>query len=212
MHRSTTFYTILLCCLLLFASLGGAFATWRYSDQYASNVESTMHPTLSDFEWKPEQILPTESELGKNHLALIELILNESNKGYGLNYDNKHVLESYLNSNGIIFSNQKTSGGNLKFVSDETDQLYYCVEKVNDTTYYAYTFAYSELNSVKGTEKYMPVYRTTLEKTDKWRAPRSFFGYAKTALLRAFGASAMSGQLSYTINVDTWIHDVEYSG
>ena len=83
--------------------------------------------SLSEFEWKPEEILPTESEIGENHLALIELFLNEDNKGYGLNYDSKHVLERYLNKNGVVFSNQKVSGGNLKFVSDETNQLYYCV-------------------------------------------------------------------------------------
>ena len=95
---------------------------------------------VSGFDWAPEEILPTESQIGENHLMLIELILNEKSKGYGLNYDQKNVLESYLNSKGIIFSNQKTSGGNIKFVSDETDQLYYCIEKISNTTYYAYTF------------------------------------------------------------------------
>ena len=130
-------YTLFLLSLLLLSSIGGVFATWYYTYSEVASTEENLSVTLSDFEWKPEQILPTESEIGENHLKLIDLILNESNKGYGLNYDNKHVLESYLNKNGIIFSNQKTSGGNLKFVSDETNQLYYCVEKVSDTLYYA---------------------------------------------------------------------------
>ncbi len=70
--------------------------------------------------------------------------------------------------------------------------------------YYAYTFSFSDLNSVKGTATVMPAYRTILEKTDIWRAPRSYFGYAQTKLLRAFGAENTPGTLAYSIDVSTW--------
>ena len=204
MGRSIVRYTAFLCSLFVLASVCGVFATWYYTYETAPNAQANLSVSLSDFEWKPEEILPTESEIGENHLALIELILNESNKGYGLNYDNKHVLEGYLDKYGLVFSNQKVSGGNLKFVSDETNQLYYCVEKISETMYYAYTFSFSDLNSVKGTATVMPVYRTVLEKTDIWRAPRSYFGYAQTKLLRAFGAENTPGTLEYSIDVSTW--------
>ena len=204
MGRSIVRYTAFLCSLFVLASVGGVFATWYYTYKTAPSVQENLSVTLSEFEWKPEEILPTESEIGENPLALIELILNENNKGYGLNYDNKHVLEGYLNKEGLVFSNQKVSGGNLKFVSDETNQLYYCVEKITDTMYYAYTFSFSDLNSVKGTATAIPVYRTVLEKTDKWRAPRSYFGYAQTKLLRAFGAENTPGTLEYSVDVSTW--------
>ena len=204
MGRSIVRYTAFLCSLFVLASIGGVFATWYYTYETTPSVQENLSVSLSDFEWKPEEILPTESEIGENHLALIELILNENNKGYGLNYDNKHVLEGYLDKYGLVFSNQKVSGGNLKFVSDETNQLYYCVEKISETMYYAYTFSFSDLNSVKGTATVMPVYRTVLEKTDIWRAPRSYFGYAQTKLLRAFGAENTPGTLEYSIDVSTW--------
>ena len=204
MGRSIVRYMAFLCSLFVLTSVGGVFATWYYTYETAPNAQENLSVSLSDFEWKPEEILPTESEIGENHLALIELILNESNKGYGLNYDNKHVLEGYLDKYGLVFSNQKVSGGNLKFVSDETNQLYYCVEKISETMYYAYTFSFSDLNSVKGTATVMPVYRTVLEKTDIWRAPRSYFGYAQTKLLRAFGAENTPGTLEYSIDVSTW--------
>lgn len=204
MGRSIVRYTAFLCSLFVLASIGGVFATWYYTYETTPSVQENLSVSLSDFEWKPEEILPTESEIGENHLALIELILNENNKGYGLNYDNKHVLEGYLDKYGLVFSNQKVSGGNLKFVSDETNQLYYCVEKISETMYYAYTFSFSDLNSVKGTATAMPVYRTVLEKTDIWRAPRSYFGYAQTKLLRAFGAENTPGTLEYSIDVSTW--------
>ena len=204
MSRGILRYTTLLCSLFVLASIGGVFATWHYAYGTVANVKEDLSVSLSEFEWKPDEILPTESEIGENHLALIELILNENKKGYGLNYDNKHVLEEYLENHGIIFSNQKVTGGNLKFVSDETNQLYYCVEKISDTMYYAYTFSYHDLNSVKGTTTVMPVYRTVLEKTDIWRAPRSYFGYAQTKSLRDFGATNVPGTLAYSIDVTTW--------
>ena len=204
MGRSIVRYTAFLCSLFVLASVGGVFATWYYTYDTAQNVQQDLSVSLSEFEWKPDEILPTESEIGENHLALIELILNENNKGYGLNYDNKHVLEGYLDRYGLVFSNQKVSGGNLKFVSDETNQLYYCVEKISETIYYAYTFSFSDLNLVKGTAAVMPVYRTVLEKTDIWRAPRSYFGYAQTELLRAFGEENTPGTLEYSVDVSTW--------
>lgn len=204
MSRGILRYTTLLCSLFVLASIGGVFATWHYAYGTVANVKEDLSVSLSEFEWKPDEILPTESEIGENHLALIELILNENKKGYGLNYDNKHVLEEYLENHRIIFSNQKVTGGNLKFVSDETNQLYYCVEKISDTMYYAYTFSYPDLNSVKGTTTVMPVYRTVLEKTDVWRATRSYFGYAQTKSLRNFGTENVPGTLAYSIDVTTW--------
>ena len=205
MGRGIMRYTSFLCCLFLLASIGGVFATWYFAEDAAKSVTDTMGITLSEFVWKPVEILPTESEIGENHLALIELILNENEKGYGLNYDSKNVLEGYLNRYGVVFSNQKTSGGNLKFVSDETNQLYYCVEKVSDTVYYAYTFSRNDLSMAIGTYTAIPVYRTVLEKTDKWRAPRSYFGYVQTKSLRDMNAENTSGTLAYSIDVSTWI-------
>lgn len=204
MGRGIMRYTSLLCCLFLIASIGGVFATWYFAEAPAKSVTDTMGITLSEFVWKPVEILPTESEIGENHLALIELILNENEKGYGLNYDSKNILEGYLNRYGVVFSNQKTSGGNLKFVSDEANQLYYCVEKVSDTVYYAYTFSRNDLSMAIGTYTAIPVYRTVLEKTDKWRAARSYFGYAQTKSLRDMNAENTSGTLAYSIDVSTW--------
>ena len=189
--------------MLLALSLTGVYATWSYFDP-PKPLENELDVGMGLFEWKPEEILPTESKIGENHMALIELILNENNKGYGLNYDKKQVLESYLNSVGIIFSNQKTTKGNMKFVSDETKALYYCVEKITDTMYYAYTFVVADLRGAAGTADKIPVYRTVLEKTDKWRAPKSYFGYASTIPLSALSVDSLPGEFSYTIDVDTW--------
>lgn len=99
------------------------------------------------FEYPPEEILPggemEDAELGESHFALIDLILNERDKGYGLNYSNNVVLHRYLKNQPVVYSNQKVSGGNLKFILDpknNTHGLYYCIEKVSDTEYYIYLF------------------------------------------------------------------------
>ena len=197
-------HILLLILSIITVSIGGVFATWHYAEQPALDDSTNLNVSLIEFMWEPEEILPTESEIGENHLALIELVLNEKNKGYGLNYDKKQVLESYLNSKGYIFSNQKTSGGNIKFVSDETNQLYYCIEKVNDTLYNAYTFTYNDIRTAAGTNTKIVVYKTLLVKTDKWRATQTFFGYAKVKPLRDYGASNLSGELSYTIDFENW--------
>ena len=109
MGRGIMRYTAFLCCLFFLATVGGMFATWYFAEDAAKPVTGVAGITLSEFVWEPEEILPTESELGENHLALIELVLNENKKGYGLNYDSKNVLEGYLDRYGVVFSNQKTS-------------------------------------------------------------------------------------------------------
>ena len=197
-------HVLILIISILAVSIGGVFATWQYAELPVTDADKSVNVSLDEFIWEPEEILPTDSEIGENHLSLIELILNERNKGYGLNYDKKQVLESYLNSKGYIFSNQKTSGGNIKFVSDDTRQLYYCIEKVTDTLYNTYTFTYNDVKAASGSPTKIIVYKTLLVKTDIWRATQTFFGYAKTKALRDFGASALSGELSYTIDFENW--------
>ena len=197
--------------LIALLSTGGVFATWQYANGAIPPTSEIISISLGEFEFAPEQILPggdvVDSELGENHLWLIDLILNENDKDYGLNYAPNGVLHSYLKNEGVVFCNQKTSGGNLKFILDtkyNTHKLYYCLEKKSDTEYYCYTFGTDALSSVGGSAAEMEVYRTILVKTDKWRSTTSSRGLAKTKLLSSMGASASSGSILYSIDVTTW--------
>ena len=139
----------------------------------------------------------------------MRLILEESDKGYGLNISNNVLIHQYLKNHDVIYSNQKTSGGNLKFILDpqnNTHGLYYCIEKVSNTEYYCYTFSTDELSTAGGTSVEIPAYRTTLLKTNKWEATTTYFGYAKTKSLRDLGESASSHSIAYSIDVTTWRH------
>lgn len=116
-------------------------------------------------------------------------------------------MHSYLKKQPVVFSNQKVSGGNLKFILDaknNTHGLYYCLEKVDDATIYVYTFSVDELSTASGSNNEITAYRTTLEKTDKWRATKSYLGYAKTKNLRDMDVSADSNTIGYSIDVASW--------
>ena len=209
---STPFRSLsLLLCLLVIFSIGGVFATWHYAELSPQSVSTDVNVSLSLFEYPPEEILPggdlEEAPLGENHFALIDLILNERNKGYGLNINNNVLLHQYLRKQPVVYSNQKVSGGNLKFILDpknNTHGLYYCLEKKTDTLYYAYTFSTDALATNGGSDSEIVAYRTNLEKTDKWYATVSYMGYAQTKSLRDLDVSADPNTIGYSIDVSTW--------
>ena len=146
----------LLVCFLIIITVGGVYATWKYAGLAPQSVQQNVNVSLSVFDYPPEQILPggdTETApLGEDHFKLIELILWEDDKDYGLNINKNAVIHQYLKSHKVVYSNQKISGGNMKFILDSrnnTHGLYYCVEKVSDTLYYCYTFDVNALYSIR---------------------------------------------------------------
>lgn len=175
--------------------------------------EQNLKVSVSHFEYTPDEILPGGNqneetiELGENHFKVIDLIIQSSGNGYALNNSNS-LFHELLETNNAVYSNQKTSGGNLKFVLDvkyNTYGLYYCVEKASDTLYYIYTFTVDDLSSAAGTNTEICVYKTLVEKTnDEWVAKSSALGYAKTARMRDLGVSSVSQSIDYNINVDSW--------
>lgn len=202
---------LLALLLVVVLTVSGVYATWTYSLDYSELDTEDIGITLSVFDYPPEEVLPggsnEQAPIGGNHLALIDLILNEDKKGYGLNINNNVILHKYLKNEPVVYSNQKVSGGNLKFILDpknNTHGLYYCIEKVTDTLYYAYTFSEAELSTAGGLSTEIIAYRTDLVKTDIWRATTSHMGYAKTKSLSSLGASADPNSVPFSIDVNTW--------
>lgn len=202
----------LVILLISLFSIGGAFATWRYSGTGPLDQSVDMSVVLNTFDYPPEQILPggdtEEAPLGENHLALTQLILYENDKGYGLNINDNVLIHQYLRSNEVVYSNQKISGGNLKFIldpSNNTHGLYYCIQKVSNSLYYSYTFDINHLSTAGGTDIEIPVYRTSLEKiSGEWKATVSYAGAAKTIRLSEVGLQADPKALIYSIDVYGW--------
>ncbi len=205
-------YIIILLCLITALSVGGVYATWKYSESSPTPKEQNIGLSLSVFEYTPEEILPGGSEntgevqLGQNHFAVVDLIVNSAGNGYSLNNSNS-LLHNLLEDKPAVYSNQKTSGGNLKFILDpqnNTHNLYYCLQKVTDTLYYAYTFNIDDLSTAGGTDLEIPVYRTSIEKTDSWKATVSHIGYAKIVRLSDIGVSSASHTLDYSVDYISW--------
>ena len=202
----------LLVIITAIASIGGAFATWKYAEESPIPDDTDVSVSVGVFDYPPEQILPggdtIEATPGENHNALVYLILWEDDKRYGLNINKNALIHQYLKSNEVVYSNQKISSGNLKFILDvrnNTFGLYYCVQKVSDTLYYAYTFSVDELSTNGGTSNRIKVYRTSLEKIDgEWDDTVAYEGWAKTIRLSSVGVSADSHSLSYSIDVNDW--------
>ena len=203
---------VALILLAILVTVGSVSASWTYAREEVPPIsESLGGVSIGVFEFAPDEILPgggmVEVPLGGNHYTLVDLVLNENDKGYGLNINNNVLIHQYLKNKSVIYSNQKVSGGNLKFIidpSNNTHGLYYCIEKVSDTVYYCYTFMVSDLLTgyASGTE--IDAYRTTLTKTDIWRATTSFLGRATVRLLTAFDESADPKSEPYSIDVTTW--------
>ena len=205
-------YAMILICVILLVSTGGVYATWQYAEIAPKPAGQEIGVSISVFEYTPEEILPGggentgEVELGQNHFAIIELIVYTAPNGYNLN-NSGSLLHSLIKSNGVVYSNQKTGGGNLKFILDaknNTHYLYYLIAKESDTLYYIYTFNIDDLSTAGGTDSEIPVYRTSVVKTDRWEATVSQIGYAKTVRLSDIGFSNMSHTLDYSIDHTSW--------
>lgn len=206
----------LILCLAMVTSIGGAFAAWTYYEPLAP-VTAMLQAMLNPFAYAPEEVLPGEGEggegtgtvtPGENHLGLLELVLNEDSN-FGLNLGNKSVIYSNLQSRKVLFCNQSASGKNLKHLLNHehnTYGLYFCVEKVSNTLFYLYSFAVSDLPDMGGNGGEIIVYRTTMEKTDKWRGTVSYVGHAQVKKLTAMGASPLNEKdtSDYSIDVTTW--------
>jgi len=202
---------LLLLAVLIALPVGVAYASWQYAELPFPSEYTTVVHSVEMFYYPPEQVLPgggeTEAPLGENHFTVVDRILNEDQKQYGLNINDNVLLHAYLRIQPIVYSNQKVSGGNLKFILDpktSTHGLYYCIEKKSDTLYYCYTFSASALEAAAGTHDEIQVFRTHLNKTDEWRATTSYIGYAKTIPLYNLGISADPQSIAFSIDVSTW--------
>ncbi|MBQ8839910.1 MAG: hypothetical protein IJ004_01085 [Clostridia bacterium] len=208
-------FALIISWVLILSTIGGVYATWNYATYPIQSVHQNLGVTLSEFHYPPEEILPggdndSEVELGGNHYTVVKLIVDEAGRGYSLN-DANSIIHSLLESYDSIYSNQKISGGNLKFILDpknNTHKLYYAMERISEDIYYIYTYSIDDLATVGGTDLELPVYRTEVNKIDgTWTLYDSHIGYAKSVELSSLGFSSMSQTLNYVIDVSSWRHE-----
>ena len=159
-------------------------AEWIYPDMSISyEKESQTNVTLNEFGYAPEEVLPggdndEEVIVGENHLMLIQNIVNHVT--YGLNATSKPIVREYLEDGvGVVYSNQKVSGGNLKhmLIDDyRMEKLDFAVKYETSSFYTAYTFESKYLETqYLGTT--IVCYKTDMVKEgNEWVAKSSYHG------------------------------------
>ena len=196
-----------LICLFVFVAMmfvGSVSASWSYSASFVENISSFMQIEIKDFEFAPEEILPdddTADQAGANHVTLLHNIVDHVK--YGLNATSKPIVNEILQEGkGIVYSQQKVQGGNLKHLllrGDTVDHLDFAVQYVSSTEYACYTFSTDEITS-SNSGKQIQVYKTKIiYQESKWVAVASYEGVAVVARVNA------NGSLIMAINVSSWV-------
>ncbi len=196
------FFSKILVVVLAFITLltaGGVYATWTYGLEDVEEKQTDVNVGVQQFYYAPEEVLPGDdqaTEIGENHLELIEKILNEVS--YGLNATKKPIIHDLLNEQGdVVYCQQNVQGGNLKhLLIDGTGAhaLLFQIEYVDEDTYITYTYTHGDVvTAAVGNRVY--AYRTVMARGQNgvWTALNSVHGSAivisATSSLRGLDSS-----------------------
>ncbi len=219
---------ILLLVMLISFAFGssGVYAYWQY---YGSSSQSVKLSILTAVvPWKGSEVLPNETEKGKDHIALVEAILNGTylSNGQvvqlGLNGGNNSYLNQRIEDRQGIFWRDADQIGSMDLWQDDNISDYFSLNEAtnnlefilefpdgSDDTYYLYTTSV-ELGARRspkipiGTYVY-PVYRTILKKnteTGKWEASITEEGYAPS---KYYSNPILGLAVDPAFDTDKWI-------
>ena len=200
------FKLLLLGFLIIVATIPGVFANWLYTFDFVENKQTDVNLGVNAFEYAPEEVLPGDEEdtqIGHNHLELIEKILNEVS--YGLNATKKPIIHNLLNKVGdVVYCQQNVQGGNLKHLMIDGTGAYdllFQIEYVDENTYITYTYVHGDILTVPLGDR-IYAYKTTMSRGNNgvWTAPTSFYGSA--VVMRSPISSSIRG-----LDSSTWIND-----
>lgn len=188
---------------LVILSIGGVYATWRYSQGVC--IDSYENLKIDVFPWEGSSILPKDDQIGENHKTLIENILNGTTTDangniieLGLNSPDSYInTEIESRSNGSWWATSDTLGSMDYWESAEIDNYFntstenlsfvlYFPDGVADT-YYLFTtgvdLEYNGSPNIEYGENVYPIYRTVLSKNTEgvWKAIETKLGYAQSA-------------------------------
>ena len=223
----------LLAVLILLASLlsfGGVYATWQYSNIGPNPASAEVSVKLGEFNWAGSGDLPTDNEIGEDHISLIENIIKHAE--HGLNTKN-----SYLNKQiekrqdgGIGWSGGRDTLGSMAVdQSDELKEIFgldannlqFLIHFVSDNEYYIYTTGVylgerGEINwlgnnskpgkpTVPLGDRIYPIYQTKVVKTNgTWAAVETKCGSCVSAWYEESRRNANATQIP-SFDPDTFV-------
>ncbi len=201
-------YLSLFLCLVMVLSIGGVFATWKYSNLGPNPASLDITIKLGEFNWVGSGDLPTDDAIGEDHLALIQMIINHPE--HGLNTSRSYLNEQIADrqDGGLGWSGGRDTLGSMAVTqSQELAEIFgldsynldFLIQFVSDTEYYIFTTGVDlgqrgEINwlgtanktpgkpTVPIGERIHPIYRTRVLKTNgTWAAVETKAGSAISA-------------------------------
>ena len=197
----------MLLCVAMLLSVGGVYATWKYANTGPNPAYLELPLRLSEFDWVGSGDLPTDDEIGENHLTLIDQIINHEQ--HGLNKSGSYLNEQIEDrqDGGIGWSDGRDTLGSMAVTqSEELKEIFglasfnldFLIQFKSDTEYYIFTTGEylgerGEINwlgnnktpgnpTVPIGENIYPIYRTRVVKENGvWKAVETKAGYAQSA-------------------------------
>ena len=209
----------LVLCLLTVCSVGGVYATWKYSSGGVNPATLEFPVRLGEFNWAGSGDLPTDDAIGENHISLIDQIINHPE--HGLNTSGSYLNDQIKDrQNGGWGWKRDTLGSMAVTQSDELNEIFgleasnldFLIQFTSSSEYYIFTTGvdlgergainFWGNNSKPGKpttpigENIHPIYRTKVVKTNGvWAAVETVEGYAKSAWYEESRSNANATQI-----------------
>lgn len=207
--------------LITVFTIGGVYATWQYSNigPMPYNMELTVK--LGEFNWAGSGDLPTDSEIGEDHISLVQNIISHAQ--HGLNKSNSYLNEQIekRQNGGIGWRNGRDTLGSMAVdQSDELKDIFgldasnltFLIHIISDNEYHIYTTNVylgerGEINwlgnnktpgkpTVPIGQPIYVIYKTKVVKTDGvWAAVETKVGYANSAWYEESRSNANATQI-----------------
>ena len=214
-------FLLLFACLSLILSVGGVYATWKYSSSGPNPAQLEITIKLGEFDWKGSGDLPTDDAIGENHISLIDQIINHPE--HGLNKSGSYLNDQIKDrqKGGIGWSGGRDTLGSMAVTQSEelneifslgSHNLQFLIQFKSDTEYYIFTTGEylgqrGEINilgnnktpgkpTVPIGQNISPIYRTKVVKENGlWKAVETKAGYAKSAWYEESRRNATATQI-----------------
>ena len=211
----------LMMVLLMLFSVGGVYATWKYTNDGIAPGVVELPIRLGELNWAGSGDLPTDDAIGENHISLIDQIINHPQ--HGLNTSGSYLNDQIKDrqDGGLGWSGGRDTLGSMAVTqSEELTEIFgltsyslnFLIQFKSDTEYYIFTTGEylgqrGEI-SIWGTNKtpgqptvpiggsIYPIYRTRVVKTDGvWAAVETQEGYATSAWYEESRRNATATQI-----------------
>ena len=145
--RSSIKLLAFILATVIILSVGGVFAVWQYANGGVDTVTQVLNVSIGDFLWDGSGDLPTDSEVGENHISLIDNIINHPQHGLNTQGYLNEQIEVRQNGGTGWRGGRDTLGSMAVTQSEELTEIFglaasnlsFLIQFVSDTEYYLFT-------------------------------------------------------------------------